>query len=276
MAETPDVPADPSPAPETVEPQAAPVAAPVSAEVPVLPDDRPERNVLGEMRRREAELRREMQAGFESLRSLVAQQSKPSPPVAEVGAEYSDEQLASLATSGNQQALTILMERIATKKSRAEAQMTQRDMQVQQGMQALMARYPFLSDSSHPATQAVYQARSLLMGNGHPAGLQTDLQAVTNAIVAAPQLFVTSAAPVSPDGFRRSGVQAQNAVDGSSPRRNAPAAPAKPVLSAETQALAQRMNVKDPTGARKRHEERLQKGQSQMGLGASSFVRESS
>ena len=226
MAEIPDVDAGTSPAPETAEPQAEPVAAPVSAEVPVLPDDRPEKNVLGEMRRREAEIRREMQSGFDSLRALIQTQRTPSPPTPEVGAEYTDDQLAQLATSGNQQALQILMERVATKKSRAEVQVSQQQMQIQQAFSAVMRQYPFLSDGNHPATQAVYRAQRILLGAGHPAGIQTDLQAVSNAIMAAPQLFVTPQQnPAAADLTRRAGAIAQNAIDGSSPRRQSPAAP---------------------------------------------------
>jgi hypothetical protein len=260
---------------------AAPVEEQEVTETPIAlaPDNRPPQNVLGEVNRKYTKIERQMlelqQQNAEMMNLLRTQQQRPqAAPVQQTGAEYSDDQLATLQSQGNAEAARILSQRFAEREAEKKFSAWQQTQAVQNGVAQLMGKYPQLHDNQDPLTQAVYQARQTFLSSGWTPGAATDLEAIKAAILNAPHL-VKQPSAARPDMPRQSAVTAQQSMDGSAPRRSPQQGRAQgPALTPRQAELAKRYGVKDPQGAIKRFADRRQAGTSVLNPNLESTVRE--
>lgn len=259
MAEAPDVRPDSSPGSE-VPPNPDANAAPSVTGV-AEGSERPIENLKGEFDRKMTKVERQL---AEIAASVAALSNRPAPEPTPTQ-EYTDQQLLELANAGNAAAHQEYVRRVVAQQMNQQTQATHQQQVVTTQLQALYARYPHLTDSSHPLTQAAMQMKVALVRNGYPAqSAATDLEAIKLAIVDNPGLAqpVTSAPSPSAGGVR----SPQQGIDGATSRRPAsPTTPSRP-LSKEERAIAERMRVNDPGGSIKRFEERMQKGRSSVSL----------
>ncbi len=180
----------------------------------------------------------------------------------------SDEDLWALAQQGDRSAFELYQKRIAERTYQERQQVSTRTSIVDNQLRALFNRYPILRDPQHALTQAVNTAYALYLQNGYTAGKETMLSAATAAITDNPELVASMQG--EPGAVRE--VSRQNAVTARQAgvtgvtHRNAPAAGQKAkALTKEEIALAQRMGVKDPAGAKERFLKRNAEGQSSLG-----------
>lgn len=266
MADDQDVIPDSSPgsdSPPAPDATAAPGVTGVASE----PTERPIENLKGEFDRKFTKVERQLQEIAATLAAFQAPKPEPTP-----APEYTDQQLLELANAGNAAAHAEYVRRLVERQVAQQTQIAQQTQMVQTQLQSLYARYPQLSDPTHPLTQAALQAKVALVRNGYPAqSAATDLEAIKLAIVDHPGLAQpASAAPVS--GSRA--VSPQQGIDGATPRRSAPATPAPRALSQKEREIAARMNVKKPAEAIKRFEERMQAGRSSVSPSVAQIIRE--
>jgi hypothetical protein len=258
---------------------AAPVEEIEAEPIALAPDNRPPQNVLGEVNRKYTKIERQQmelqQQNAEILNLLRAQQRPAAAPVQQTGAEYSDDQLATLQSQGNAEAARILSQRFAEREAEKKFSVWQQAQAVQNGVTQLMGKYPQLHDNQDPLTQAVYQARQTFLQSGWAPGANTDLEAIKAAILNAPHLVKQPSA--NPDLTRRSAVTAQQSMDGAAPRRQSPQqgrAQQGQALTPRQQELAKRYGVKDPQAAIKRFNDRRNSGTSVINPNLESTVRE--
>jgi hypothetical protein len=188
------------------------------------------------------------------------------PPAKE---SISDEDLWALAQQGDRSAFELYQKRIAERTYQEKQQVQTRTSIVDNQLRALFNRYPILRDPQHPLTQAVNSAYALYIQNGYPAGKETMLSAATAAITDNPELVASIQGQPGAirEVSRQTSVNARQAGVTGVTHRNMPAAgstKAKP-LTKEEIALANRMGVKDPAGAKERFLKRNAEGQSSLG-----------
>ena len=248
-----------SPASEVQEEVSA-VAESVNS-APAKPE-RPLENIRGEFERKFNKLQEQQTQMLQYLATLGRQ-----PAPAPIKGDVSDDDLWQLAQGGDRQAFELWTERKADKRIEQRLAGNNQQQMVENQMRALMGKYPMLNDPSNALTQTAHQAYQLLVQNGYPANRATLLDAVKTAIAERPDIVsdtYTQSARAA-DQQRQSATRvAQSGQTGASHR-----APTinkdKLKITAEEEALARRMGVKDPLGAKKRFLERNEKGISQLG-----------
>lgn len=230
------------------------VSSPVNADV-VSPEtgDRPEKNIKAEFDRKYEKLAERM----DELVTLVSTKlsSAPAEPAARpTGKTYTDEELHQLWQQGYQEAGDMLIERKMERRLAAERAEGQKDALVNNQLTILFQKYPMLYDPSHSLTKVALLAKKALIGNGRSDNRQTELEAILLAIADNPSLASTSRE--EPE------YTAPASVPSNTPRRAAAPRTKEPTPDSRSLAVANRMGVKDPAGARKRFYERNAKGSS--------------
>jgi hypothetical protein len=243
-------------------------AAPVPA-VPVMPQDRPEINVLAEMNRKYSRL--ENQIG--QVMTLLSQQAQQ--PAQPQKGQATDEELWSLAQQGDRSAFEMYQERIADRRAQALYERKAQEGLVDQQLNALAARYPVFNDTGHPLTQTVQSAYQIMVNRGYQPGKATLLDAMKTAIADRPDL-VADMVGRSPEAARVSATRrAQAGQTGATVRDSAPGARAGTTRVTPQQAqLARAYGVKDPGKAIERFRERQESGRSNLGMVANAIQEE--
>ena len=264
MADEPDVTADPSPALEDPS-QTPPASSGVTEVVEPVIEDRPLKNLQAEFNRKLSRVEQQ----YDQLATMLQQALQPKAPAPPANAldQYSNEQLAQLAQAGSAEAQQELTKRLVQVQVQAATVQQQRAQATQTMHANLYARYRQLSDPTHPLTQYAMQVKSQLLRQGYPNNTDTDVEAIKIAIVDnAGNPAVIGGPQMIEEPTRRAGVQAQTQFDGGTTRRHAPAvSPGKPKLNEKELALARKMGVRDPEGAKARFEKRQAEGRSNVG-----------
>lgn len=264
MADPTDVqPAVVPAAEDPVQPSDAP--ADVTASTEQVVEDRPLKNLQAEFNRKFSRVEQQ----YADLATMLQQalQPKPAAPPASTLDQYTNEQLAQLAQAGSADAQQELTKRLVQTQVNAATAQQQYTLRLQSEHQTLYKRYPVLNDSTHPLTQYAMQAKAALLRQGAPNTVATDVEAIKTAIVDnAGNPAIIGSPQTLEEPVRRAGVQAQSQIDGAPVRRQPPAAPGgKAKLSEKEWALAKRMGVRDPEGAKTRFEKRQAEGRSNIG-----------
>ena len=256
------MPDDVTPADSLPATDAPPAPAPVAA----APAERPVENLKGEFDRKFSKMQQQM----DTLMQYIASQA-PRPPQAAPtngATEPTDDDLWALAQQGDRHAFTALQQRTAQQVYRHQNTVNARAQMIQAQLHALMAKYPVLADQSHPLTQAANTAYQYLVQAGYPANTpETALEAAKTAIADRPDLIAElhAAGSIAREGVRQTvTTRAQSGVTPPSVRQTPPT-PAGPKLREGDLALATRMGIKDPSGAKARFLQRQQEGQSSFG-----------
>lgn len=255
----------PSDSPTDPEPESPEVpAAAVSAVDPEqIIDDRPLKNVIAEIERKAAA--REMALKAELLAAIQAGQ-RQTPPASQ-GREYTEQELAQLATAGDANAHAQLTERQVTRHVTQQVQAVQQQQAEMAQLNALFGRYQCLRDASHPLTSYATQVKTVLLQQGHPNSVATVIESIKTAIADNPDLAAQSISrPAVPSAPRPNVPTSSSAAP--APRRAAPAAPKAPVVSDKEWEVAKRMGFKtkeDVVKAKEQFEKRLERGQSRLG-----------
>lgn len=261
---TPDSPTDPEP-----DESQATAAAVSAVDLDANVGDRPARNIL-------AELERKQRQQFDAFKAEILSALRPQPPAAPPQSrEYSDEELSQLAAAGDSRAHLELSRRVA---ARTTAEQLQAQSQVQatlQQRQVLYAKYPVLADTSHPLTQYAMQAKAILIQSGRANDASVDVDAIRTAIADLPdvaaQVMVRQPTPAS---VPRATVPTA-AASAPAPRRT-PAATQQQGISDKQWALAKRMGFTSREKAAQaitNMERRQKDGQSTFG-NVAAFIRE--
>lgn len=178
------------------------------------PADRSWREVKGELERKFTEGQTLVQRQLAELAQAVQTLSQTrTAPVAQTQ-DYTDEQLAQLAAAGNAEALRQLVERNSARHAQVNQQFTNEQNLTRQELAVLAQKYPSLSDLSSPLRQSAEQAYRLLLSVGRPQDDRTRVDAILRAVAD------QGAQPVATNPNRSMPPSA--ALDGSSPRRQAP------------------------------------------------------
>ena len=229
---------------------------------------KPERsveNVRGEFERKFNKLQEQQTQMLHYLATLGRQPQAPPPPMSK---DVSDDDLWALAQGGDRQAFEMWTERKADKRIEQRLGANNQQQMVENQLRALTGKYPMLNDSSNPLTQTAHQAYQLLVQNGYPANRATLLDAVKTAIAERPDIVSESYTQTSraADQQRQSASRVAQAGQTGASHRAAPVINKdKLKVSPAEEAMAARMGVKDPLGAKKRFLERNEKGISQLG-----------
>lgn len=252
--------------PAAEDPQPAPDAASGVTDVPEpVVEDRPLKNLQAEFNRKLGRVEQQ----YADLAAMLQQalQPRPSAPPASTLEQYTNEQLAQLAQAGSADAQQELTKRLVQTQVQAATAQQQYAMRLQSEHQAMYKRYPVLNDPTHPLTQYAMQAKAALLRQGAPNNVATDVEAIKTAIVDnAGNPAIMGGPQTLEEPVRRAGVQAQTQIDGAPVRRQQPAATVgKAKLSEKEWALAKRMGVRDPEGAKARFEKRQAEGRSNLG-----------
>jgi hypothetical protein len=250
-----------SPASEVQDTEVSAVTEPVSS-APGKPD-RPVENLRGEFDRKFSKLQEQQAQMLQYLATLGRQPQTPQP----VSKDVSDDDLWALAQGGDRQAFELWTERKADKRIEQRLAGNNQQQLVENQLRTLTAKYPILNDPSNPLTQTAHQAYQLMVQNGYAANRATLLDAVKTAIAERPDIIsdhYTQNARAADQQRQSASRVAQSGQTGVSHR-----APAinkdKLKISPEEEALAKRMGIKDPLGAKKRFLERNEKGLSNLG-----------
>lgn len=261
MAEEQASPQEASPAPEAITEASAATGT-------VIPDqakaDRPVENLAAEFNRKNAKLQQQLD---QVLAYLANQQQVRQPSVPK--AEVTDDDLWALAQQGDRVAFEEYQRRVAQRVYNQNSGVATRNQTAQNQISALMQKYPMFSDGQHPLTQTANQALTLLVRSGEPAGDPgTVLKAMFTAVAERPDLVsehYSQTARASEQQRRSAGQVAQSGQTGASHRSSPAPSKDKLKVSPEEEALARRMGVKDPLGAKRRFLERNEKGTSSLG-----------
>lgn len=180
--------------------------------------------------------------------------------------EYSDTELMELWQSGSKEAGDLLIDRKVDRKRATDRSADAASSYVTTQLRALYTKYPVLKDPTHPLTKAALATRSALVAAGVPATMAADLEAIKTAIADHPEIAAQVVQPPS-EVLEESRREAADRVAGggfgvSSRRGTEGGGKKKAALTKEQIALAQRMGVKDPTGARERMAKRSEAGKS--------------
>ena len=266
MDNEPDVTVDPSPTLE--DPSQTPDASSRVSEVvePVI-EDRPLKNLQAEFNRKLSRVEQQ----YSDLAAMLQQALQPKTPTPPAGAldQYTNEQLAQLAQAGSAEAQQELTRRMVQAQVSAATTQQNRAMVVRSTQAALYAKYPQLNDATHPLTQYAMKAKAMLLQQGYPNSVDTDVEAIKAAIVDnAGNPAMIGGAQMLDEPARRAGVQAQAHIDGGTTRRMSPTPQGKPAkLSEKELALAKRMGLTEEQaqGSKARFEKRQAEGRSALG-----------
>lgn len=247
-------PADPS----TADPAQAGVTAPA---------DRPVKNLQAEFNRKfqkledaRAEETKKLDAILSYLGSIV-QPAAPAAP-APVAGDTTDEDLWRRAQSGDRAAFEEWTDRRAERKLQERLGQHQTEQMVRAQLDAVVNRYPVLRDMSHPLTQHANAVVASLRQAGYAMGPALLLEAAKTAIADRPDLVVQLQAP-APTGARPRAATQTGVSHRASPAPATPDAIRAPTPA--EQALANRMGIKDPKGAKERFLARRESGRSNLG-----------
>jgi len=263
MAEEQDVTAaDSSPAEATT-----PETAPVSGEAR---DARPVENWQAEFRRKQEKTQQQLDA----VLSWIATQAQPQQRQSytqpqQTQGQVSDEELLAAAQQGDVNASMLYQQRMLDRRLAERDQAMRKTQAVQGQLGALMRQYPVLNNPSHPLTQYVNQAYTVMVQQGYPAGQETLLDAAKTAIADRPDLIAelyTQGSQAREQSRRTAAQQAQTGVTGASYRQDpTPRQQGKKPITREQAELARRMGVPDPAKAIERFQKRREKGLSSFG-----------
>ena len=254
----------------------------VHAETPaVTGETRPQRtidNVYGEFNRKFGRIET-MVENMAQVMLALQQNSQPavkSPAPGNQG-QRSMEELYQAAASGDRAAYDEYHTRLAAQQYEQRSLQDRKAQMVTTQLNTLVGKYPVLRDANHPLTQAAHQAYAIMTQNGYPADTSTLLEAAKTAIADRPDLVseIYAQPAQNREQVRQTAtLRAQTGVMGGSVRQDstppAGASNVKPLTPAEI-ALARRMGVKDPLGAKERFLKRQEMGQSSLGS-VSAFV----
>lgn len=255
MPDPQDVQPEPSPAPE---PEPTPEPAPSE------PDERPLRNFVAELVRKQTA----QGAVLDELRTMIQGLRPPTPAPS---GQYTDEQLMELARAGSVEAQVELQRRIARQEAATQAAQQDRVTKAQQAFSYLQTKYPQFREPTDPLYQSALELRAGLFRQGYPAGMETDVEAMKLAVVEHPELIQRTP---SPSPTPRTPAPAQ--IDGATPRRSAPARTPAAQLDPKVAAVARRMGVKDPAKALQKYQDRVKEGRSALSPLLTVAVREES
>ena len=225
----------------------------------------PEKYVsAGEFGRRFGKLETQLQT---MMSYIAAQQAAVQRPQVQqpTSSQLTDEELWNLAQQGDRDAFVKHQERISQRVYQQQQQTTGRQNLVEVQLTALAQKYPVLNDSSHPLTQKAQTAYQLLVNAGYPANRATLLEAAKTAIADSPDLIAEEygKGSVAREHARQSGVRtAQSGVTSVTYRQEPARQGNVRDLTQEEIALARRMGVKDPKGAKERFIKRQESKQS--------------
>lgn len=251
-----------SPAAEVQAPEAS--AAPESVNSVSGKPERPVENVRAEFERKFNKLQ-EQQA---QMLQYMATLGRPQAPAQPVTKDLTDDELWAMAQGGDRAAFELWTDRRAERRVEQRMAINTQQQAVETQLRALTARYPVLNDPSNALTQTAHQAYTLLVQNGYPANRVTLLDAVKTAIAERPDLIseqYTQAARAQDQQRQSASRVAQSGQTGASHRASPAPSKDKLKVTPEEEALARRMGVKDPLGAKKRFLERNEKGISSLG-----------
>lgn len=262
-------PSDPSPDTDPNDPSPSSAAAVSAVDGDQIVEDRPLRNVIAELDRKNAQRFEELKA------TLFAAQSRAAAPPA-TQREYTDQELSQLAAAGDANAQLLLSDRLAARHAAEQARTMSQSQSEQASLAALFGRYPVLRDGSHALTSYATQVKNALLASGRPNDVSTVIEAIKTAIADNPDLAAQSAVRMASSAAPVPRATAPTAA-ASAPasRRPAPAKAATALTDAQWE-LAKRYGYKtreDAARAIERTKQRRSTGQS--GLGAvRAFIRE--
>ena len=250
-----------SPDPDPQDPSPSPAAAVSAVDDDVVVGDRPLKNIIAEIDRKNAQRMDAFKAEM-----IAALGSVPRPQATPVQREYSDQELSQLAASGDANAQLLLSDRLAARHA-AEQARTQSQAQAEAAkLSSLFARYPVLRDGSHALTQYAMQVKSALLGSGRPNDVATVIESITTAIADNPEVAAQSAVRLTTPSVSRPSAPTVAAA-APAPRRAAAPSP-KTTISDAQWTLAQRYGYKTREAAAKaieNMERRQAAGQSKLG-----------
>lgn len=226
--------------------------------------DRPVQNLAGEFNRKFGAL----SAKVDQLTNLMVAQAQANQPAAQPSGDLrsmSDDQLWDEAAKGDKNAFTLHQQRLAAK-TYAQMRGVESEHQMIEGqIAAIGSKYPVLRDPNHPLTQHTNAAYQLYLKRGRPAGNATWLEAAKTAITDRPDLVsdLHSQTARASETSRRQGMVRQT---GAAHRDQPVSESVNFRTSKEDLALANRMGVRDPDGAKRRFLERQRDGRSSFGL----------
>lgn len=205
---------------------------------------------------------------------LATAAATPQPAAAKPagGAPPTDDELWEAAKAGDKSAFDQHQKRLAAR-TYMEMRGVESEQQLVQGqLGALRSKYRILADPNHDLTKTAQYAYHLLVNRGRPQGDATYLDAVKTAIADRPDLvseYMSKSARAGETARRTAA--ANPGATGVTYRDDAAPERVSFNVSKDEAALAQRMGVKDPAGAKKRFLERQANGKSQFGAIASAI-----
>mgnify|MGYP001616504286 FL=1 len=231
--------------------------------------DRPAHNLKAEFDRKLGKMEERFSNMEHSLAEMVgvvtnAVANRGTQPKTESQKEYSDDELLEMSQAGSKEAMDLLIERKIERRTVTNQRNEAASNFVVTQLRGLYSKYPVLKDSTHPLTKAALAVRNELVASGFPATVAADLEAIKTAIAHNPGLAaqVAEARPSAEEEARQAAVdQAEGGFRVRSKESDKDRGK-KPVLTKEQLALAKRMGVKDPAGARARMLKRAEQNQS--------------
>lgn len=237
-----------------------------------LPPDRPPQNVVAEFNRKFGSLSQKL----DTVMAWIAAQGQAQPPPPTPGGQSYEDELYTRATNGDRAAFEEYMARQTDRRVQVHQQAQQHEGMIQAQINAIAAKYPVIADPGHPLRQHADLAYNLLVQRGYPQSKATVLEAMKTAITDRPDLVAdlhTQGAQAREHARRSAASTAQSGQTRVTHQQSASPSTAKIRVTPEEAALAQRMNIKDPAGAKARFLERMEQGRSALGA-VSSAVRQ--
>ena len=245
-----------------------PETAPVSGETR---DARPVENWQAEFRRKQEKTQQQLDAVLSWIATQAQPQRTPvyAQPQPQQQGQVSDEELLAAAQQGDVNASMLYQQRMMDRRLAERDQANRKQQAVQGQLGALMRQYPVLNNPSHPLTQYVNQAYTVMVQQGYPAGQETLLDAAKTAIADRPDLVAeiyNQGSQAREQSRRTAAQQAQTGVTGATHRQDpTPRQQGKRPITKEQAELARRMGVPDPAKAIERFTKRREKGLSSFG-----------
>ena len=221
--------------------------------------DRPLQNIVGEFNRKYARLEQQLQ----NVLTFLGNQQQQAEPVTEPAAtgEETDEELWARASRGDRKAFELYQERIADRRIAQRTRQDRFEGLIDRQLNAIVERYPVLRDPNHALAQHANAVYSALLGQGYPQGKATLLEAAKTAITDRPDLVIQLNTSTT---TRRAAATGQTGASHRSTPVDTGEHKVKEPGEAEL-AVARRMGVKDPKGAKERFLKRYNEGTSKVG-----------
>ena len=216
--------------------------------------------------------------GVAAAVAASAPRPAPPPPRPPAGDDVSDDELFSRAQQGDRRAYEVWTERRARHVVNQSMTQLRHEGLVDQQLGQLSQQYPVFQDVNHPLTTAVRNKYSLMMGEGYANTKATLLAAMEKTIASNPQLTAQLyGGPRAAADQQRRASTASATAGHFAPAHRSQASRGVPSRvresSPEELALAKRMGIRDPKGAKERFLRRQESGQSSLGA-VSNFVKE--